>query len=395
MVTASLVAVRGLVRTLHAPLGFDPHDAIVAEMEWDEAEGSIPAEKIKAIIEAAQSIPGVTAAASTSKVPFTGGLRGVSVYPPGTTDFSLSNSVLSPYRFTYHRATSTLPVRDSLVAAMSHGVTPQNPYVAIVNETFAHKMWGDIPAIGRRFIILGHLREVVGGAENGKYHEMQEPSEPVVYLPWSQSDQWHTTFVVRSHGAANQKAPELERILSAMEPNTPITVQRWADAIAGALFAPRAITLALGVMGILAVLLAGDRHLRHGGLQREPADEGTGNPRGFGNAREARHERCRGVPNRVARSGSLVGLLLDVFASRLLGQIVYHANPRDPVVVIGTVLMDGVAWHCGVRNSSFASACRRSIQTPAGRVTVLATAPCRSQHLRDAGRRASFLFASV
>jgi len=36
--------------------------------------------------------------------------------------------------------------------------------------------------------------------------------------------------------------------------------------------------------------------------------------------------------------GSMVGLLLGVFGSRLLGQIVYQANPRDPVVVVGAVL---------------------------------------------------------
>jgi ABC-type antimicrobial peptide transport system permease subunit len=36
--------------------------------------------------------------------------------------------------------------------------------------------------------------------------------------------------------------------------------------------------------------------------------------------------------------GSFVGLLLGVFASRLLGQIVYQANPRDPVVMAGAVL---------------------------------------------------------
>jgi ABC-type antimicrobial peptide transport system permease subunit len=36
--------------------------------------------------------------------------------------------------------------------------------------------------------------------------------------------------------------------------------------------------------------------------------------------------------------GSLLGLLLGVLASRLLGQIVYQANPRDPVVVVGAVL---------------------------------------------------------
>jgi ABC-type antimicrobial peptide transport system permease subunit len=36
--------------------------------------------------------------------------------------------------------------------------------------------------------------------------------------------------------------------------------------------------------------------------------------------------------------GSAVGLLSGVFATRLLGQIVYRANPRDPVVVGGAVL---------------------------------------------------------
>src|SRR6266498_1798999 len=43
-------------------------------------------------------------------------------------------------------------------------------------------------------------------------------------------------------------------------------------------------------------------------------------------------------PTMLLGVGSLVGLLLGVFASRLLGQIVYQANPRDPVVVVGAVL---------------------------------------------------------
>ena len=34
----------------------------------------------------------------------------------------------------------------------------------------------------------------------------------------------------------------------------------------------------------------------------------------------------------------MAGLLLGVFASRLLEHLVYQANPRDPVVVVGAVL---------------------------------------------------------
>jgi ABC-type antimicrobial peptide transport system permease subunit len=45
-----------------------------------------------------------------------------------------------------------------------------------------------------------------------------------------------------------------------------------------------------------------------------------------------------GRPMVLLGVGSVVGLLSGLFASRLLGQIVYQANPRDPVAVGGAVL---------------------------------------------------------
>ena len=45
-----------------------------------------------------------------------------------------------------------------------------------------------------------------------------------------------------------------------------------------------------------------------------------------------------GRPIVLLAVGSSVGLLLGVLASRLLGQIVYQANPMDPVVLGGAVL---------------------------------------------------------
>jgi len=45
-----------------------------------------------------------------------------------------------------------------------------------------------------------------------------------------------------------------------------------------------------------------------------------------------------GRPMVLLGVGSVLGLLAGVLASRLLGHIVYQANPRDPVVVGGAVL---------------------------------------------------------
>src|SRR5438477_10587369 len=73
---------------------------MLAKMDINEMEGGVTLKKMKAMIDGVRNIPGVTAAGTVNRVPFTGGLRGVPVFPPGTTEFTLNNSVLAPYRFT-------------------------------------------------------------------------------------------------------------------------------------------------------------------------------------------------------------------------------------------------------------------------------------------------------
>jgi predicted permease len=343
LVTASLVAVRGMVRMLHAPLGFQPQGAMLADVDRDvEQRGDAPLEKQKAMLEAVQRIPGVTVAGAVNRVPFTGGLRGVPVFPPGTTDFNLNNSVLTPYVYTispgYMDAAGTKLVSGRDV---SWHDTKTTPYVAIVNQTFARKMWGETPAIGQRFILSGHLREVVGVVEDGKYHSMQEPPQPVVFLPLTQREQRGLVFVVRSPRAHNEMSPALERTLSGLEPNALIKVQSWHDVLGGvnALFPARASTATLGVMGLLAAMLAltGIFGMAAYNVSRRMKELGIRIALGA----RTKHviSIAVGRPIVLLGVGSLVGLLFSVFASGLLGQIVYQANPRDPVVVLGAVVM--------------------------------------------------------
>jgi len=343
LVMASLVAVRGMVRMLHAPLGFQPQGVMLAETDLSLVEpgGDVPLEKKKAMIEAVRNIPGVAAAGTVNRVPFNGGLRGVPVFQPGTTEFTLNNSVLAPYVFTispgYLEAAGTrlLGGRD-----FSWQDTTQMPYVAMVNETFARKMWGDISAIGQRFIVRGHLTEVVGVVEDGKYHNMQEPQQPVAYLSLSQNEQNQMIFVARSQRTQNEMAATLERTLNRLEPDARIKVQSWLEVLGGlnALFPARAATIALCVMGLLASMLAvtGIFGMAAYNVSRRMKELGIRVALGA----RTKHVMSAAVgrPIVLLVVGSLLGLLLCVFASRLLGQIVYQANPRDPVVIGGAVL---------------------------------------------------------
>jgi predicted permease len=339
LVTASLVAVRGLVRTLHAPLGIQPQGVMLADVDLSDVaqEGDLGFQK--KMIEAARSVPGVTAVGAVKPVPMSTWIRDIPIYRPGTVEFRMDNYVLATYAYRmspgYLEAAGTriLSGRD-----VSWQDTAKTPYVAIVNQTFARKMWGETPAIGQRFFLWGNLTEVVGVAENGKYHDLAEPPQSAVYVPLSQSEDSTAVFVVRSRRAPNEMAAALQRALSGFAPNVPITVQSWPDALAGVLFPARAATAALGVMGLLAAMLAvtGIFGMAAYGVSRRMKELGIRVALGAGRAQVM--SAAVGRPMVLLGVGSVVGLLSDVFASRLLQQIVYQANPRDPVVVGGTVL---------------------------------------------------------
>jgi FtsX-like permease family len=216
--------------------------------------------------------------------------------------------------------------------------TPKTPYVAIVNQTFARKMWGQAPAIGQHFIVWGHLTEVVGVAEDGKYHDLQEAPQPVAYLPFSQGEGGERIFVVRSWRAPSEMAAALEHTLSGIEPNVPITVHSWSDDLAGEVFPAKAATAALGVMGLMAAMLAVTGIFGMAAYSVSRRMKELGIRMALGARKRQVMSAAVGRPIVLLGVGSAVGLLSSVFASRLLGQIVYQANPRDPMVLGGAVL---------------------------------------------------------
>jgi predicted permease len=341
LVTASLVAVLGMVRALQVPLGFKPQGAMLVDIDLSQTgpAGKAAVEKSKAVIEAARSIPGVTAAGAVSRTPFTGGMHGIPIFKPGATVFKLDNAELAPYVFQmspgYLEAAGTRLLAGRDFAWQDKANTP---HVAIVNETFAHTLWGDAPAIGQHFIVSGNLTEVVGVAEDGKYHDLQESPQPLAYVPFSQSEDSDTVLVVRSRRAPNEMAAALERALSGIEPNVPVTVRNWSDSLTDELFPAEAATVALGIMGLLAAMLAatGIFGMASYSVSRRMKELGIRMALGAGKTQVM--SAAVGRPLVLLAVGSVSGLLAGFSASGLLGKIVYEANPRDPLVVSGAVL---------------------------------------------------------
>ena len=343
LLTASLVALRGMDRSLHAPLGFVPEGTMVADTDLQMAgytdDSAFPLQR--RIIEQARLLPGVQAAGTIDSLPLGGGSSNWPVYREGTIDLRSSNSVMTPHSYGispgYLKAarTTLLAGRD-----FTWDDGPKTPRVAIVNEFFARKMFGDArSAIGRHF--LGGDKssyQIVGIIEDGKYEMLTEDPSPAMFFPLAQAHEANTILIVRSDLPSPDLAAALNRMFNDTDAGMPVTLRSWPDRLSLALFPPRIATAALGVMGILAAMLAITGVFGMATYTVSKRMRELGIRVALGAHRGQLMHAALGRPLLVLLSGSLVGLLSGVLASRLLAGLVYQATPRDPLVLVGAAL---------------------------------------------------------
>jgi predicted permease len=343
LVTASFVALRGMQRSLHAPLGFVPQGATLAVTDlhmggYTDAAG---VRLQKRMIDEAGQIPGVESVGTINETPLGTGGSNTLVYREGTSDFRASNSTFSAKYYSISpRYLAAAGTRLLLGRDFTWQDNDKAPKVAIVNERFARRMFGAAAsAVGQRFTDGDKACcEVVGVVEDGKYDTLTEDPEQAMFFPFEQSPDSNTTLVVRSRRPEAEMSPKIGRVLAGIDPALPFEIYSWTSGMALVLFPARVATACLGVMGLLAAMLAV-----------------TGV---FGLAMYSVSKRIRefgirvalgALPRHVMRSafgrtlilllsGSAVGLVLGALASRLLAQIVYEATPRDPVVFAGVTV---------------------------------------------------------
>ena len=340
--TSSLVALRGMQQTLHAPLGFRPEGVILAETNLQMAghsdDSSVPVQM--RMLQEAGRIPGVTALGLIDETPLGTGGSSTPVYRQGTTDFRMSNSSFMAKYFSispgYLGAAGTLLLsgRD-----FSWHDDAKAPRVVIVNQTFARRMFGSASALGLRFTMADKVSyEIVGVVQNGKYDSLTESPLAAIFFPLGQNAGSDTSLVVRSQRSPAEIVPELRRALTGIDPRLPFTFHSWPDAMALVLFPARVATASLGVLGLLAAMLAvtGVFGMAMYSVSKRIREFGIRVALGAQPVQLMRS--ALGRPLVLLLSGSAAGLLLGVIASRLLAQIVYQATPHDPLVLGGAMI---------------------------------------------------------
>jgi predicted permease len=260
LVTASLVALRGMQHSLHAPMGFRPQGVLLASSDMLMAgysnDAALPLQK--RMLNEALATPGVTAAGTINTPPLSGSGSSTGIYRDGTTEFGRSHTALGA-RF-YVISPGYLQAAETHLMA-GRDITWQDdaksPKVAVINQIFTHKLFGNASAIGQHFMTGKDDRyEIVGVVEDGKYDSLTEDPSAAIFYPLAQDTNSRTTLVVRSQLPAGDTAKEMDHILTSIDPALPISISSWPNSLSLVLFPARIAAASLGVMGLLAAMLA-------------------------------------------------------------------------------------------------------------------------------------------
>jgi predicted permease len=344
LVTSSLVAIRGLLRSLHSNFGFVTQNAMLVETDVDMAGYSgdqVPVMQ-KRMIDAVEAIPGVTAAAASDMLPLGGqNFSNVAVFKDSTTDFRLSNAVANTYTQNisagYFRAAGT-----ALLAGRTFTLHDDRhaPRVAVVNREFARRVFGsEAEAVGGFYKAIDGTRiHVVGVVENGRYRMLTEDPQPAAFLPILQSPSSSTWLIVRSNRDPQELTAAIEGSLRNLDAGLPFSIRTWDKEMDSALFASRVATVSLGVLGGLGAMLAITGIFGMASYAVSKRMRELGIRIALGAQRKEVLRSALGRAWRLLAFGSAVGLLLGIAATRVLSSIVYQATPRDPLVLAGVVL---------------------------------------------------------
>ena len=343
LVTASFVALRGLERTLHMPLGFHPDGVVLATMDVHLAgyQGAQAPALKQRLLDAVRSIPGVQSAAYADTTPLSLNQNGDPVFAPGTTDFSMSNAKIWPYL--YHVSPDYFATTGTrLLAGRAFSIHDDEhaPRVAIVNETFARKLFGTTDVVGKHFPLNpSTLVEIIGMVEDGKYSSLSEDPTATVFWAIGQVPSNDNVILVRSNRTAAEMIPAVRQAIAGVDPALPVfNVSTWADALATVTFPARAATIALGILGGLAMMLAitGIFGMASYTVSKRMRELGIRVALGAQGKQVLRAALGRTVV--LLATGSIAGLALGAAASRVLASIVYQASASDPWVILAAVL---------------------------------------------------------
>ncbi len=243
-----------------------------------------------------------------------------------------------------------IPVKSG--RAFNASDRPEAPSVAVVNEAFVRSHFGGENPIGRH-LKMGwggeDPKEIVGVVGDVLHRSLSDSTRPEMYVPQAQFANAGVTLLVRTKNAAGV-SPEgligpIREQVRALDPEMPLgevkSLEAWRSE---ALAVPRFNTALLGALSLLALfltLVGLYGVMSYSVAQRAPE---VGIRMAIGARAGDVLRMILGEGMRLVGAGIVLGLLLSVLVTRLMGSLLFDVSATDPLTLAAiSMLLSAVA----------------------------------------------------
>jgi predicted permease len=224
----------------------------------------------RAALERLRQIPGVTAAGNVQSLPIAGTVDTATYHvegyepPAGAASLSAEYRMISPG----YLCAMGIPLRRGRDVQESDGAA--QPRVVLIDERTAERLWPGEDPIGKRVGFgAAAWRDVVGVVGSVRNRGLDVSGRDQIYIPYLQSPQPNTYYVVLADRDAGALMPALRAVIRDLDPRLPVFDVQSMEARLGASVAPRrlsaglltsfagvaALLAAIGIYGLLAYLV--------------------------------------------------------------------------------------------------------------------------------------------
>ena len=204
--------------------------------------------------------------------------------------------------------------------------------VAVVNETMAQRYWQGRNPLGQRLQLKGRWMQVVGVAKDSKYSSVRERPTPFFFVALRQKNLRGGVLNIHTSLAPQTMAAALAREVHALDPNIApyelITMQEQLERSTS----PQMVAVTLvAVLGGLALLLAaiGLYGVMSYAVSQSTRELGLRMALGADSSNLLRLVLSRGLS--LTAGGVLLGGVVALALTRLLGNLLYKVSPYDPL----------------------------------------------------------------
>ncbi|MGB7025894.1 MAG: ABC transporter permease [Candidatus Acidiferrum sp.] len=213
------------------------------------------------------------------------------------------------------------------------------PLVAVVNETFVETFFPHENPLGAR-VDWGRSKlphqwmTIIGVVQDVKYWGLDQPADPAVYAPFSQSDEaWRRwmTLAIRTPGPSNTLVDEVKQQVWSLDRQIPVSdIQSMNSLMAESLAQQRFNMLLLGIFAALALVLSA---VGIYGLMAYAVSQRTheiGVRVAVGAQQRDVLRLIVGDGAKLAFFGIAIGIVAALALTRLMASLLFEVAPTDP-----------------------------------------------------------------